>query len=318
MADPLVSIIIPTFNRAQCVRRALDSVFAQTFRDFEVVVVDDGSTDDTVEILKSYGAQIRLLCQPNGGASAARNTGLQAARGKWIAFLDSDDQWRPEKLAVQWEFALKYGATVCFSRCVAETGEWLPDLEEVTSTLKEPGVHHVADPVEFLSRARSHPYLQSLLLEKAWFARTGFFDTTLSAGEDTAWLLRLAHLTDCIYVDRPLTTIFRGSDNSLTYDVRPAAAAKRADARIRMQAEIYWRLRQTRPQQAGISRGRLGYVIICRAELAAVAGEFSRARALAWDALTFAPGFKFFLRTLALLLVPSLMQTRLRKKWPRQ
>jgi glycosyltransferase involved in cell wall biosynthesis len=98
---PLVSVIIPTHDRAWCIKRAVDSVLAQTFRDFELIVVDDGSGDDTIRRLSVYGNALRLLKQANRGVSAARNTGIETARGRWIALLDSDDYWLPEKLSVQ-------------------------------------------------------------------------------------------------------------------------------------------------------------------------------------------------------------------------
>ena len=315
---PLVSVIIPAFNREHCIRQSVDSALAQTFKDFEIIVVDDGSSDGTVEILKSYGDKIRLICQKNAGAGAARNTAIRVAQGKYVAFLDSDDHWRPEKLEVQMQMITKYGAKVCYSRCVGENGESLKDLEEVTATLKEPGVYQVADPVEFCSRARCHPYLQSMVLETELFTKAGLFDQALHTGDDTLWIFRLGYVVDCIYVDRPMTVIFRGSDNSLTYDVRPASAEKRWSAVIRTQAEIYWRVRQTHPDQASIAGGRLGYAIICRAELAAAAGEFSLARSLAWNAVTFIPNFKGLLHVLSLLLAPALVQGRFRKKWYRK
>jgi glycosyltransferase involved in cell wall biosynthesis len=314
MANPLISVVIPTFNREHCVRQSLDSVLAQTFKDFEVIVVDDGSTDGTVEVLKSYGDKIRLIGQSNAGAGAARNTGIRAAQGKYVAFLDSDDQWRPEKLEVQMGFIKKYGAKVCYSRCVADNGESLADIEDVAATLKEPGVYQVADPVEFCSRARCHPYLQSMVLERELFNGAGLFDPGLPMGEDTLWIFRLSYLADCLYIDRPMTVIFRGSDNSLSYDVRPAAAAKRWDAFIRMQAEMYWRLRQTHPGQAALTRERLGYWILRRAELACAAGQFPLARSLAWDAATLAGNFKDRLRVAVLLCAPALVQARFRKK----
>ena len=88
---PTVSVVIPAYNAAWCVRKAIDSVLAQDYRDFEVIVVNDGSTDDTADVLASYANTIRVIDQPNGGMSNARNAGIRAACGEFIAFLDSDD-----------------------------------------------------------------------------------------------------------------------------------------------------------------------------------------------------------------------------------
>ncbi len=98
---PLVSVVIPTYNRAQMVSEAVRSVLEQTFGDLEVIVVDDGSTDGTREALKPHADKIRYLRQENSGVSAARNRGIAEARGSLIAFLDSDDLWLPAKLKNQ-------------------------------------------------------------------------------------------------------------------------------------------------------------------------------------------------------------------------
>lgn len=102
-ARPRVSIITPTFNRAQFIGFAVDSVLAQTFDDFELLIVDDGSEDDTVSVLEPYrmDSRVRYLHQPNQGQSVARNRGLARARGEFICFLDSDDAWTPTKLEQQ-------------------------------------------------------------------------------------------------------------------------------------------------------------------------------------------------------------------------
>lgn len=104
MSKPQVSVVIPTYNRAVQVFKAVDSVLSQTFRDFEVIVVDDGSTDNTEFVLKAFGNKIQYIYQPNGGVSRARNTGIKAARAGLIAFLDSDDLWLPHKLQAQVDF----------------------------------------------------------------------------------------------------------------------------------------------------------------------------------------------------------------------
>jgi len=97
---PQISVVIPTYNRAQVVRNAIESVLAQTRPAAEIIVVDDGSKDDTREVLASYGNRIKAISQENGGLSAARNTGIRAASSEWVAFLDDDDAHVPERLAI--------------------------------------------------------------------------------------------------------------------------------------------------------------------------------------------------------------------------
>jgi glycosyltransferase involved in cell wall biosynthesis len=99
-----VSVIIPTYNRSWCLSEAIDSVLSQTYHNTELIVVDDGSTDETPALLARYGNRLRCLRQTNRGVSAARNHGIQAADGVLIAFLDSDDTWQPDKLARQVDF----------------------------------------------------------------------------------------------------------------------------------------------------------------------------------------------------------------------
>ena len=100
MKNPTVSVIIPTYNRAHLVGRAIKSVLNQTYRDFEIIVVDDGSTDNTKDIIKEFQKKDKRIkyipYEKNKGGSAARNTGIKAAKGEYIAFLDSDDEWAYE------------------------------------------------------------------------------------------------------------------------------------------------------------------------------------------------------------------------------
>src|SRR5579862_254532 len=120
---PLVSVVIPTYNRSQQTIAAIESVLAQTYPYFETIVVDDGSTDGSGEVIQRFisqranGHQMRFLSQPNQGQSSARNTGIAKAQGEYIAFLDSDDVWIPEKL--EWQVRafeqLKNKCGVCFT-----------------------------------------------------------------------------------------------------------------------------------------------------------------------------------------------------------
>jgi glycosyltransferase involved in cell wall biosynthesis len=129
---PHVTVIVPVYNRALLIEATLDSILAQTYRPApEVLVVDDGSTDDTPRVLERYGDRIRVLAQPNQGASAARNLALRHASGEFIAFCDSDDLWTLNKLAVQMPLfeqhpgaGLVYGDFLCFEDATDGRREW--------------------------------------------------------------------------------------------------------------------------------------------------------------------------------------------------
>jgi glycosyltransferase involved in cell wall biosynthesis len=114
-APPTVTVIITTFNRSSLVVEAIDSVFAQTFRDFELIVVNDGSTDDTRAVLDRFGDRIRCIHQPNSGLNAARNAAIDAARGKYFALLDDDDLWEPRKLEIGVKLLERFPRAFAFS-----------------------------------------------------------------------------------------------------------------------------------------------------------------------------------------------------------
>src|SRR6185503_10895386 len=126
--QPLVSVIIPVYNGARYLRAALESVFAQTYRPFEVIVVDDGSIDDSGVIAQSF-PDVSYMRQENQGVAAARNHGIEAARGDFFAFLDQDDLWTPEKLKLQIEYLLNHqdlGYTLTQQQYFLEPGTTLP------------------------------------------------------------------------------------------------------------------------------------------------------------------------------------------------
>jgi glycosyltransferase involved in cell wall biosynthesis len=314
---PRVSVIIPTFNRAHCIAGSIESVLAQTFQELEVIVVDDGSTDDTTAILERFGQRIRVIRQDNRGVSAARNAGIRVARADWIAFQDSDDMWHPEKLQTQMECLERYQARMCFTRSVTDNGELVEDIEEIASTSVEDGVYRIEQSgvIDSVSRAARHPYLQTLVIAKDLLDRAGDFDTTLSAAEDTQLIFNLAFSSGFLYVDRPLVVVHRGTLGSLTYDPRPESAARRYGAYLRVQATMYWRLLETYPQNAPVTRRHLAYFIASRAELACVAGQTKLARALAKDCFLLAGDWRTRIRGAWIFLLPSLYRARYRKKW---
>jgi len=180
MIQPLISCIVPVFNGERYLRDALESVFQQTYQLLEVLVVDDGSIDSTTAIVASYGNQVRYFKQPNAGAPAARNLGLKAARGEFIAFLDADDLWHEEKCARQ---------IACFQShpkldlCVTHLQNfWGPELREEEKQFRD---HRLSQPLP--------GYItQTLLARRTLFETVGYFDDTLRVGDVADWFLRAA------------------------------------------------------------------------------------------------------------------------------
>ena len=193
-----LSVIIPTYNRAALVREAVASVLAQSFRDFEVVVVDDGSSDHTVEALAPYAEQVRLRRRENrGGVSAARNTGIAAARGEWLAFLDSDDLWLPEKLARQMAYLAEHP-----ERQICQTEEtWVRRGVRVN----QPRTHRkIGGRLFFPSLERCMVSPSAVLLHRRLIELHGGFDEDLRAAEDYDLWLRLSWRYEIGLVSEPL------------------------------------------------------------------------------------------------------------------
>ena len=112
---PLVSVVIPVYNRMDTIERSINSVLNQTYKNIEIIVIDDGSIDDTLKIIEHLSiSDIKVLKQNHGGANAARNLGISAAKGEFIAFQDSDDEWLPDKLEKQITYMLEGGYEACY------------------------------------------------------------------------------------------------------------------------------------------------------------------------------------------------------------
>jgi glycosyltransferase involved in cell wall biosynthesis len=206
---PLVSVIIPTYNRAALVQEALASVQAQTYRDYEIVVVDDGSTDDTREVLCA-NREIRVLRHPHRrGVSAARNTGISAARGPWLAFLDSDDLWLPDKLARQ----MAYLTTRPNLRLCQTDETWVRRGVRVNKPLR----HRKAAGRIFLpSLWRCMISPSAVMVHQQLFQDHGAFDETLPAAEDYDLWLRLTWRYEVGLVEAPLVIKRGGHPDQLS------------------------------------------------------------------------------------------------------
>jgi glycosyltransferase involved in cell wall biosynthesis len=180
----LFSVIIPVYNRHVPVKEAIDSVLAQTFADFELIVVDDGSTDDTPRLAEEYGGRIHYVRQEHRGVSAARNAGVGTSSGQWIAFLDSDDRWLPDKLSRQALYIREHPDV-----CIHQTEEqWIRKGRRVNPKqrhLKREGRIFI-DSLELCLISPS-----AAVMSRDCFDRYGPFDEDLPACEDYDLWLRV-------------------------------------------------------------------------------------------------------------------------------
>ena len=171
-----VSILIPVYNCAPFIAEAVESLLAQSYQDFEIIVVDDGSTDETAQILRRY-PRVQYFSQPHSGISAARNLALNKARGELIAFLDGDDLWKPEKLQMQVSYLDEHpSCQIIFCRYRNFT-----DIPEEKLTLKEKRLLHTEIPL----------FLAGACMRKELFNQYGHFNTQYPYAEDTEWIARL-------------------------------------------------------------------------------------------------------------------------------
>ena len=185
-----VSVIIPAYNGDRYIAAAIDSVLAQTYSGYEIIVVDDGSTDKTSEVVKQYGDRVNYLSQTNQGVAASRNLGLAAARGEYIAFLDQDDIFLPHKLATQialldrdstlgivnsgWQIVDERGEV----KAAVQPWQQIPNLDRANLIIWKP------------------VFLGAMLFRRSWLERSEGFDVSLSQTPDVDLVLRLA-MMDC-------------------------------------------------------------------------------------------------------------------------
>ena len=200
--DSKVTVIIPAYNRAKYIHQTVESVLTQTFKDIELIVVDDGSNDGTREILEKYGSQIKLMeheGRKNKGQSAALNLGLRHAGGKYIAILDSDDYWESEKVAIQFAYLEKHpeiGLVYCNGKAVNENGEYLYDIYSSGHTEHNQPERLLLDCYILLP--------QNALFRKELLEMTGNFDESLRSAQDHDMVVRLAEVTKFAYLDVPV------------------------------------------------------------------------------------------------------------------
>jgi glycosyltransferase involved in cell wall biosynthesis len=204
-----ISVIIPTCNRSSYLAHALESVYAQSVLPYEVIVVDDGSTDNSREIIKRNFRDVRYLYQENRGVSSARNTGILAAAGDWIALLDSDDRWEPHKLERQQRALQAHpDAIMCHS-----DEFWIRNGNRVNPMNKHAKrgglIFQHCLPLCAISPSTS-------VIKRELFDEIGLFDEALPACEDYDLWLRICAIHPVLYLDEPLLTRYDGHADQLS------------------------------------------------------------------------------------------------------
>lgn len=217
---PAVSVVIPAYNSAAFLRQAIDSVLDQTYSDLEIIVIDDGSSDDTEAVARSFGDRVSCFRQQNRGVSAARNHGIKLARGQYLAFLDADDLWAPQKLAEQ----------IPLFDQDAEIGLVYSDWGVVSEDGESQASFHSSRPAAsgyvFDELVRTGFILTSgTVVRRSCLADVGYFDETLSIAQDYDLWLRICYRWKVAVVNKALVTK-RCWDGSLSSNL-PKTAAER-------------------------------------------------------------------------------------------
>ena len=182
MKLPLISCIVPVFNGERYLAEAVKSILRQSYRSVKIIVIDDGSTDGTPTVINQFEQQVRYLRQPNAGPAAARNLGLTIAEGEFVAFLDADDLWHPEKLQRQ---MARFEASPELDYCITHVQNfWIPELIEEEARFRD---HRISRPLPGYSTG-------TLLARRALFSTVGQFNPAIKHADDTEWFLRAAEI----------------------------------------------------------------------------------------------------------------------------
>jgi len=219
--QPKVSVVMPSYNNSAYIRSAIDSVLQQDYSNIELIVVDDGSSDDSVAILQSYGDQIRLICQPNAGPAAARNHGLRYVTGDFVAFHDSDDLWLPGKLSAQVAFLQQHPQyAACYSSWQVWDGGTVPEYtEQETGTPSGVAIDETGSGWLYLPLLKvSLLHTITVLIRRNVVNEVGFFSEEFRIGEDHHYWLRLARCGQIAKL-APIFALYRQNPTSTTNKV---------------------------------------------------------------------------------------------------
>jgi glycosyltransferase involved in cell wall biosynthesis len=306
MAHGDVSVIIPNYNRRNLVRRAIDSVLAQTHAPNEIIVVDDGSQDGSAEFLRrSYGTSIQLIEQENGGASSARNRGIMESTADLIAFLDSDDVWDPDKLEIQVPLLRDPQVVLTYSNYRYENMEGDAFSDAGLSLCAEQTVF--SNPIELLTRpGDSAVHLCGTLCRRKQLINVGMFDVNLRIAEDTKLFFSMAKQGAFAVTRRPLWTRQQISDElQLTTPWQESWHRNHADAVMEILRDCWTDKSIDSPVARRNLRKLLAYFTLRQAKFDALDGRFAAARRRAIQSIRYEPFRKTLAQSAIIALAPS-------------
>jgi len=213
-SPPQFSVIIPAYNQARFLGEAIESVLAQTFQDFEIVVINDGSTDETEAVALEYGDKVRYILQENQGLAGARNSGIRAAKGEWIALLDSDDKWLPEFLERMMARINEHPQAVVFYGAALCVDEWGVPLKQVVGyrSIDNSRLYHALLRANFIIPS-------AVVVNKIVIEQAGCFDQTLRSCEDWDLCLHLLSEGKTFYGSPDVLVHYRIHGSSLSANV---------------------------------------------------------------------------------------------------
>lgn len=197
-SKPYFSIIIPVYNKAKQLPQTLNAVLAQTFTDFEIILINDGSTDESETVISTFtDPRIHFYNQKNQGVSAARNTGIEKANATYLAFLDADDLWYPFYLETQYELIQKYPDQAVFATAqeVAENNRIFPKTYTIPQTSASDLI------VNFFEASKDYAILHSssIVLKKTVFDKVGLYNISIKSGQDTDLYIRIGLVYDVVF-----------------------------------------------------------------------------------------------------------------------
>lgn len=305
----MISIVIPLYNKEKTIASTLQAILNQTFTDYEIVIVNDGSTDNSVaEVEKIHDAHVRLINQQNAGVSAARNRGMEEAKGELIAFLDADDKWKPEYLATQYQLSWKYPECSVFA-CNYEfhdtAGNVKPTIIHKLPFVGETGI--LTNYFEVASCSHSPLWTSAVMVKKQALLSVGGFPVGIKSGEDLLTWARLACKYQIAY-SKSVQAIFCESpsdSNQSKAQLRSGGESFVLDALL----ELY-----NDEQRSNIKKQLKLYVIRWYKIYAVIQIEIKKgheAIKIAYKAIQFGGPFHIFFPIIILGLLPNIISYKL-------